>query len=169
MPDIQPERTKDIPAVRELNQRAFGRSDEGRLVDLVRQRDEPVISLVAVESDHVVGHILFSPVSIESSQQTHRAVGLGPMAVRPDSQRQGISRQLIEKGLQVCREAGYEIVVVLGHPSYYPRFGFTLAREHGIHWEQEVPGDAFMVMELKPGALQECQGTARYLPEFMLL
>ena len=124
-------------------------------MDLVRRRDEPVISLVAVDSDQVVGHILFSPVSIESSQQTHRAVGIG--------------RQLIQEGLQVCRQAGYEIVVVLGHPSYYPRFGFMLAREQGIHWEQEVPGDAFMVMELKPGALQGCQGTARYLPEFMSL
>ena len=110
-----------------------------------------------------------SPVSIESSQQTHRAVGLGPMAVRPDFQGQGIGRQLIEEGLQVCRRAGYEIVVVLGHPSYYPRFGFMLARAQGIHWEQEVPGDAFMVTELKPGALQGCQGTARYLPEFMSL
>ena len=71
----------------------------------------------------------------------------------------------------MCLAAGYEIVVVLGHPSYYPRFGFTLAREQGAHWEQEqaIPGDAFMVMELKPGALQECQGTARYLPEFMSL
>ena len=169
MPDIRPERTEDIPAVRELNQRAFGRSDEGRLVDLVRRRDEPIISLVAVGSDRVVGHVLFSPVSIESSQQTHRAVGLGPMAVHPDFQRQGIGRQLIEEGLQVCRQAGFEIVVVLGHPSYYPRFGFTLAREQGIHWEQEVPGDAFMVMELKPGALRGCRGTARYLPEFMTL
>ncbi len=169
MAEIRPERTQDIPAVSELNQRAFGRLEEGRLVDLVRRRDEPVISLVAVDSDQVVGHILFSPVSIESSQQTHRAVGLGPMAVRPDFQRQGIGRQLIEEGLQVCRQAGYEIVVVLGHPSYYPRFGFMLAREQGIHWEQEVPGDPFMVMELKPGALQGCQGTARYLPEFMSL
>ena len=129
MAEIRPERTQDIPAVSELNQRAFGRLEEGRLVDLVRRRDEPVISLVAVDSDQVVGHILFSPVSIESSQQTHRAVGLRPMAVRPDFQRQGIGRQLIEEGLQVCRQAGYEIVVVLGHPSYYPRFGFMLARD----------------------------------------
>ena len=126
-----------------------------------------MISLVAAEGGQVVGHVLFSPVSIESSQRTYHAVGLGPIAIVPEFQKKGIGGQLIEHGLEACREAGYAVAVVLGHPSYYPRFGFTLARERGIHWEHEVPGDPFMVMELTPGALRGCHGTARYLPEFM--
>ena len=77
--------------------------------------------------------------------------------------------QLVEQGLRTCRKAGYKVAVVLGHPSYYPKFGFVLARTHGIHWEHEVPGDPFMVMELQAGALAGVRGTVRYLPEFVSL
>ena len=170
---IRPEQPDDVGIVRELNDQAFGRPDEGRLVDAVRKRTEPTISLVAVDENaadadaRVIGHVLFSQVTIESPRATVTAIGLGPIAVRPDRQRSGIGTELIQHGLQRCREAGYPIAVVLGHPSYYPRFGFSLARTRGIHWEHEVPGDPFMVMELKPGALEGVTGTARYLPEFM--
>ena len=164
---IRPERPVDIPVIREVNEKAFGRADEGRIVDAVRQRDEPVISLVAVEDGQIVGHILFSPVTIRSAASARRGVGLGPMAVRPGFQKRGIGSQLVRQGLQTCREAGYDIAVVLGHPTYYPRFGFGLAAARGIRFELEVPGDAFMVMELTPGALEGCSGVARYLPEFM--
>jgi putative acetyltransferase len=167
MRSVRPERTEDFSAIHAVNRLAFGRDEEARLVDLVRQREEPVISLVAVEDDRIIGHILFSPVSIASPGASRRAVGLGPMAVHPDFQKRGVGRELIEAGLEACRKAGYEIVVVLGHPSFYPRFGFTLARARRIHMDQEVPGDAFMVMELRPGALEGCEGTVRYLPEFM--
>ena len=171
---VRPERPNDMSVVRELNDQAFGRPDEGRLVDAVRQRNEPTISLVAVDGNdaaaadsRVIGHLLFSQVTIESPTATVTAIGLGPIAVRPDRQRSGVGIELIRHGLERCREAGYTIVVVLGHPSYYPRFGFSWARIRGIHWEHEVPGDPFMVMELKPGALEGVTGTARYLPEFM--
>ena len=167
--EIRPERPEEIVQVRAVNALAFGRDNEGRLVDVVRKREESLISLVAVDGDAVVGHILFSPVAITSSEGVCQAVGLGPMSVRPDFQRQGVGGELIRRGLEACRQADYGIVVVLGHPTYYPRFGFTRASKHGIHWEQEVPGDSFMVMELAPGALEGCTGVARYLPEFMTM
>ena len=166
---IRPEQPVDIPIIRVLNEQASGRPDEGKIIDAVRQRDEPIISLVAVEDDQIVGHILFSPVTIQSPTATHQAGGLGPVAVRPDHQRRGIGGHLIKHGLRECREAGYGVVVVLGHPSYYARFGFGMASARGIHWKQEVPGDPFMVLELAPGALEGCTGVARYLPEFMSL
>ena len=112
MLQIRPERPDDIPAVRKLNQRAFGRPDEGQLVDAVRHRTEPTISLVAVEhtSDslpgQIVGHILFSPVTIGSADSGPRAIGLGPMAVDPDYQRRGVGSRLVEHGLGLSREAG---------------------------------------------------------------
>jgi putative acetyltransferase len=167
--EICPERPEEFVQVRALNARAFGRDDEGRLVDAVRRREESLISLVAVEGDRVVGHIFFSPVAIASDERAHRAVGLGPMSVHPDLQRQGVGGKLIRCGLEACREAGYGVMVVLGHPAYYPRFGFVRADTHGIRWEKEVPGDAFMVRELTPGALEGCAGVARYLPEFMTM
>lgn len=168
---IRREEPDDVPIVREVNRRAFGRPDEGRLVDVVRQRREPTISLVAVDPDveRIVGHILFSPVTIESEEQSRTAIGLGPVAVEPGSQRSGVGTQLIERGLELCREAEYGIAVVLGHPNYYSRFGFVIAHAHGIHWEHEMPGDPFMVIELSPGALEGVKGRVRYLPEFMSL
>ena len=179
---IRTEHPGDIPAIRELNIQAFGRSDEGRLVDAVRQRREPTFSFVAVDADDddatrgpghssgpVIGHVLFSPVSIASPERTCSAIGLGPIAVRPDHQKTGVGGRLIEHGFESCRAAGYEIVVVLGHPHYYPKFGFVMAHPRGIHWEHEMPGDPFMVKELKPGALDRVTGTVCYLPEFMSL
>jgi len=113
----------------------------------------------ARSGERLVGHIVFGPVEIDSPGREVRAIGLGPMAVDPDYQRTGIGRQLVEQGLRTCRKAGYKVAVVLGHPSYYPKFGFVLARTHGIHWEHEVPGDPFMVMELQAGALAGVRGT----------
>jgi len=105
-------------------------------------------------------------VTIESPEGVWLAAGLAPMAVVPEFQRKGVGGRLVEEGLKACREAGYGIAVVLGHPTYYPRFGFKPAHTRGIFLEFDVPEDAFMVMELKPGAMDGCSGTARYLPEF---
>lgn len=173
---VRPERAEDIPLVRALNETAFGRPDEARLVDAVRRREEPTFCLVAVTTPDatgntgegpIVGHVLFSPVTMESSGRRCRAVGLGPIAVHPDHRGVGVGSQLIRAGLDRCREEGYEAVVLLGHPTYYSRFGFTMARSRGIHWEHEMPGDPFMVLELVPGALDGVSGVVRYLPEFL--
>ena len=169
MVTVRPERPEDIPRIRLVNERAFGQPDEAALVDDVRARGGRMISLVAVDGGRLVGHILFTPVTISAPDRVHEAVGLAPMAVDPDCQRRGIGSRLVAQGLDRCREAGYRIAVVLGHPTYYPRFGFVPAGLHGIRFELDVPDEAFMVIELQPGALQGCSGVARYLPEFMKL
>ena len=166
---IRPERPADIPSIRAVNERAFGQPDEAALVDAIRARGERRISLVAVDGERVAGHILFTPVTIQGPDRVCEAVGLAPLAVDPDCQRRGTGSRLVTQGLDWCRESGYRIAVVLGHPAYYPRFGFVPARLHGIRFELDVPGDAFMVAELAPGALDGCTGMARYTKEFMSL
>ena len=122
--------------------------------------------MVAIKNNEIVGHIAFSPVTIESDQATVNAVGLAPMAVSPEFQRSGIGSQLVEEGLNRIRTAGHDLVVVLGHPEYYPRFGFVPAKKYGIRWEHDVPEEAFMIKELREGALKEVRGTVKYRPEF---
>ena len=163
---IRPERPQDISRIRAVNERAFGQPDEAALVDAVRARGEWSISLVAVDGERLVGHVLFTPVTIEGPNSAHQAVGLAPLAVDPDYQRRGIGGRLVAQGLDRCRESGYRIAVVLGHPTYYPRFGFVPAR-HGIRFKLDVPDEAFMVLELEPGALAGCTGVACYVEEFM--
>lgn len=165
-PIIRAETLRDIPDVRRVNELAFGRPAEADLVDALRETAHPIISLVAELDDQVVGHILFSPVTIESEDESLEALGLAPVAVLPDYQNRGIGAALIRSGLAECRCIGHEIVIVLGHPSYYPRFGFVTASTVGIRCEFEVPAEAFMVAELTPGALQGRHGVVHYPPEF---
>jgi len=124
-----------------------------------------LLSLVAEVDGAVVGHILFSPVTIETEASTKSAVGLAPMAVLPGHQRQGIGARLIERGLQELRRQGHTAVVVLGHPGYYPRFGFERASRFGLRCQFDCPDEAFMALELQPGALAEVRGLVRYRPE----
>ena len=166
---IRPERSADVPAIRTVNERAFGQPDEAALVDAIRARGVRSISLVAVDGGRLVGHILFTPATIRVADRVHEAVGLAPLAVDPGHQRRGIGSRLVARGLDRCRESGYRIAVVLGHPAYYPRFGFVPTRRHGIQFELDVPDDVFMVTELVPGALDGCTGVAHYAPEFTAL
>ncbi len=163
---IRPEEPEDISAIRHVNTLAFGQPNETDLVDALRHAGVLTISLVAVKDDLVVGHIAFSPVTITSDTSTIEAVGLAPMAVLPEYQRMGTGSQLVKAGLDACRQTDYGIVVVLGHPEYYPRFGFTPSKPHGIVWERDVPEEVFMVQELKEGALAQTQGAVKYCPEF---
>ncbi len=163
---IQSERSEDYPAIRQVNTMAFGRPYEGALIDALRDAATPHISLVAVVDGHIVGHIFFSPVSIESAHGETVALGLGPMAVLPEYQRQGIGSQLVRQGLEECARIGQTVVVVLGHPEYYPRFGFVPAHTKNLHCEYAIPNECFMVVELAPGALGGRTGLVKYLPEF---
>ena len=163
---VRRESPEDREAVRRANDLAFGQPGEADLVDALRGVAQPLISLVAVEGGDVVGHILFSPVSIESGDSMWSALGLGPMAVLPERQNRGIGSQLVRRGLAECGRLGHGIVVVVGHPEFYPRFGFSPARAKGLECEYEVPDEAFMVAELVPGALRGVNGVVRYRPEF---
>ncbi|MGH9896302.1 MAG: GNAT family N-acetyltransferase [bacterium] len=163
---IRPEKPSDTAGIRYLNEEAFGRPLEARLVDTLRSRGRIMLSLVAVRDDHVVGHISFSPVTVETEKETLTVAGLAPMAIAPTLQRQGIGSLLVKAGLDGCRKAGLAGVVVLGHPDYYPRFGFVPASNYGIRSEYAVPEGVFMAIELRAGALHA--GLAKYVPEFEL-
>jgi amidase len=145
---------------------AFGRPQEACLVDRLRDVAHPQVSLVADREGQVVGHILFTPVTIESGLVVETGLGLAPMAVLPQYQRQGIGTRLVWAGLQRCRQMGYHLVVVLGHAEYYPRFGFVPAAHRGLHCEYDVPDDVFMVAELQPGTLAGRRGMLKYHPAF---
>jgi putative acetyltransferase len=164
--DIREEQPRDTTAIRDTNERAFGDIGEAQLVDALRASGAVTLSLVAEIRGAVVGHILFSPVVIDCSERVVEAVGLGPMSVLPQSQRLGTGSALVTTGLRMLADAGHRIVVVLGHPEYYPRFGFERADRFGIRWEQPCPPEAFMVRALVPGALDHCTGIVRYRPEF---
>lgn len=163
---IRPEAAEDAAAVRLVNEQAFARPHEADLVAALRANATPIISLVAELDGVVVGHILFSPVSVTAENGSFGALGLGPMAVLPAYQGQGIGSALARAGLAACRDIGQDIVVVLGHPGFYPRFGFAPARARGLYSEYDVPDDVFMVVELREGALAGRGGLVRYRPEF---
>ena len=165
MTTVRLEETADVERIRRLNEQAFETPAEAGLVDLLRSRGKLVVSLVAEDGDRVVGHIAFSRVSITTTPKL-RGVGLGPMAVDPGSQRQGIGSMLVRAGLDRCRDMGYDYAVVLGHPEYYPRFGFVPASQHGITCTWEVPEGVFMALELRPQGLAGSSGLAMYETEF---
>ena len=220
MINILPETEEFYPAIHEINVLAFGQENEARLVENLRKSRsfDFQLSLVAVKEGRVVGHILFSPITISSllkkafssgcskmprckaleilrseaylggtpqrrrmreTQQmgvfqqpvrTERgavpAVALAPMAVHPEFQNQGIGSKLVREGLEQCRKLGHKIVIVVGHPNYYPRFGFASARAKGLEAPFPVPDEAFMVKELEGGALDGTVGMVEYPPEF---
>ena len=163
---IRQERAQDIPGIRYVNEQAFDRTDEADIVDSLRQRGAMFLSLVAVQGEQVVGHVLFSPVTIKSEKSSFEAIALGPMAVLPSHQRLGIGSQLVRAGLEECKKVGQSVAIVLGHPEFYPRFGFKPSRPFGIRWEQDVPAEVFMVAELNEGALNGRGGVVFYQPEF---
>jgi putative acetyltransferase len=163
---IRPEKSEDKAAIRHINEEAFGRKEEAELIEKLRERGMLTLSLVAIQDNKTVGHVAFSPVKVESERSSFEAITLTPIAILPVYQRKGIGSRLIRASLKECRHLGYEIIVVLGHPSYYPRFGFIPAKSKGIKCEFEAPDEAWMVLELREGALAGRQGTVRFQPEF---
>ncbi len=157
---IRTEEPGDIAAIHHVNQQAFGRAAEADLVDALRRNGKATLSLVVEDDGRVIGHILFSPVMIESGDDQFAGVGLAPVAVLPERQNEGIGSLLVEEGLDRCRAAGHPFAVVLGHQAYYPRFGFVPASQFGIRSEYDVADEHFMIIELQKDAL------LRYQPEF---
>ena len=162
---IRAETEDDQAAVFDINAAAFPSDAEARLVDSLRISADPFVSLVAVENQQVVGHIMFTPVMLEPFDNLI-LMGLAPMAVSPARQSGGIGTELVKAGLQRCRELSVGAVAVLGHAEYYPRFGFTPSSQWRIRSEYDVPEDVFMIMELSPGYLKNCHGTIRYNAAF---
>ncbi|MFC1958252.1 GNAT family N-acetyltransferase [Chloroflexota bacterium] len=163
---IRKETPEDIDSIRYVNEQAFGQKEEAEIIEKLRNHGVLTISLVAAQNDEIVGHIAFSPVTVESDCSSFEAIALAPMAVLPEYQRKGIGSQIVQAGLEECRRLGYETVVVMGHPDYYPRFGFVMARPKGIDCEFEAPDEAWMILELQEGALAGRQGTVRFQAEF---
>lgn len=161
MPTIRPEAPRDHEAVYQLNVREFETPAEARLVNCLRNKASPLVSLVTESSQGVIGHILFSPVQLAGAEPL-LLMGLAPMAVDKAHRRRGIGTALVKAGLDACRELDTAAVVVLGHPQYYPRFGFRPAAEFALQCEYAVNPDAFMVQELKSGCLTGLAGTVLY-------
>jgi putative acetyltransferase len=153
---IRSETPQDEAEISRIHEEAFGQEAEGELVGKLRNRGMLTISLVALYDGRVVGHIAFR----------FQAIAMGPMAVVPACQRKGIGSQLVRAGLKECRHLGYDIVVLVGHPDYYPRFGFVLAGPKGIECEFEVPDEAWMLLELRENALAGKRGTVSFQAEF---
>ncbi len=162
---IRTEQAGDFSAVYDINAAAFSSTAEAELVEELRGKVSPYISLVAEEEGQISGHIMFAPVHL-SGHESLKIMSLGPVAVLPDRQGKGVGSALIRAGLRSCVELGYGACVVLGHSTYYPRFGFIPSVKFGIGSEYDVPPEAFMVMELIPGYLQGATGTIRYHPAF---
>jgi putative acetyltransferase len=158
---IRRERAADVDAIRAVNVAAFEKTAEADLVEALRIAAAPLVSLVADAGGDVIGHIMFSPVTVAGSAPP-LMMGLAPMAVVPARQREGIGSALVREGLAACERLGAGAVVVLGHAAFYPRFGFTPASRFGLSCEYDVPDDVFMAMELDPGSLRGASGTIRY-------
>jgi putative acetyltransferase len=167
MISIRPEEAKDYDQVRAINLAVFEDGPEADLVDTLRSSCADCLSLVAEEAGELMGHILFTPVVVASSEHRIEGMGLAPMAVTPELHRSGIGSQLVSHGLEVLRKRSCPFVVVLGHPEYYPRFGFERASAHGLRsqWDR-VPDEAFMVTVFDRGSLAGGGGVARYWEEF---
>ena len=164
---VRREKPEDIEGIRVVNKRAFEQPQEAEIVDALRSACPEALSLVAVEEDRVVGHILFSPATIHSGDDEIRGMGLAPMAVLPEKQRNGIGSQLVRTGLEVLKESLCPFVIVVGHPEYYPRFRFDPASGHGLKCQWDgVPDEAFMVLVLDESVMKGVSGVARYRSEF---
>jgi putative acetyltransferase len=187
---LRPEHQEDIEPIRHVNLMAFERAAEADLVDAIRRAGAVTLSAVTVlgadrlgetktsatdqfklftgdvYGGEVVGHILFTPVTVTTDKGEVPLLGLGPVAVIPASQREGLGTMMISGCLEYLRTRGHRGVVVVGEPDFYRRFGFIEAGRWGLRSEWGVPDENFMALALKPGVLGGLSGTVRYRSEF---
>ncbi|MEO0561020.1 MAG: N-acetyltransferase, partial [Chloroflexota bacterium] len=164
---IRQEAPGDETAIFEVNVAAFGRDDEAQLVDRLRATGGHLLSLVATnDAGEIIGHVLFTPVAVEGTEEIFECTALGPIAVLPEVQDEGVGAALIEMGMQGVLDMGYDVIFVLGDPDYYGQFGFEQAEPHYIKSEFDVPTEHFLVALGSDNALEGIWGTVYYLPAF---
>ncbi|HOM67800.1 MAG: hypothetical protein BWX85_00312 [Chloroflexi bacterium ADurb.Bin120] len=166
--NIAEESPRDIDGICHVNQTAFQSHYEANVVVRLRLNCDEICSMVAKFGEQVVGHILFSPVHIvQNHGRSIKGMGLGPLAVLPNYQGKGIGMSLSQAGILRMKQIGYPFVVVLGHPGYYLRFGFTPASAYSIRCAFEnIPDEAFMICVFNSEVMQGVKGVAHYRPEF---
>jgi len=165
---IRPERKEEREAINEIHKQAFGKSGERAVYLIEKLRNSPdfnpELSLAAIKNRQIVGHVLFSVVKIKTDKKEIPALSLTPMSVLPEFQKQKIGSLLVKEGLKACKRCGYDIVIVVGHSDYYPRFGFKQARKNGleVHFKKTVPDNEFMFYEIKTGILRGEKGVVEF-------
>jgi putative acetyltransferase len=164
--NIRKEKDSDKENIWKVNAEAFETEAEANLVNALRDSGIPFISLVAEEDEEIVGHILFTPVELIGDNSGLKLIGLAPMAVLTKLQKKGIGSQLVKTGIENCSSQGYDAIVVLGHPEYYPKFGFVPSVKYGIKSEYDAPDEAFMALELKESSLKDKNGIIKYHAAF---
>ncbi len=164
---IREEQPKDYLTIKEINDIAFGQPQESNIINKLRQNCNTLLSLVAIDNEKIVGHIMFSQVTIELDKVTIYGMGIAPMSVIPEYQRKGIGSKLIKEGINILKNKKCLFIVVLGHPEYYPRFGFEKASSYNIKCQWDgIPEEAFMILVLEKEAVTGGSGTAKYREEF---
>lgn len=165
---IRNERKNDYDEIRKINDLAFGQENEGKMIESLRKTSDynDSLSLVAEIKDKIVGHILFYPIEIKNEKGGYTVLSLAPMAVHPEYQNKGIGIKLVKRGLEIAKEINFDVVIVVGHPKYYPRFGFKPASNWEIQLPFDVPNDVFLALELKYNALNNCRGKVEYPKEY---
>lgn len=161
--EVRDEIPGDIAAIRALNKLAFGQEQEANIVGALRQNGAARLSMVAIVNGRVVGHIMYSPITVAGKLE---GAALGPMAVLPEYQSKGIGSKLVKAGNARLKSEGCPYIIVLGHAEYYPRFGFKPASACGVTCEWDVPDNVFMLLVLDEAKMRGVSGKSQYRPEF---
>ena len=154
---IREEEKNDYDEIKKINDLAFGQENEGKMIEVLRETLDYnlKLSLVAEIKNKIVGYISFYPIIIKNEKEEFTVLSLAPMAVRPEYQNKGIGSKLVKRGIEVGREYGFGAVIVVGHPKYYPRFGFKPASNWGIKLPFDVPDNVFLALELNENTLKK--------------
>ncbi len=165
---IRNESKNDYDEIRKINDLAFGQENEGKMIESLRKTSDynASLSLVAEIKDKIIGHILFYPIKIKKAEGEYTVLSLAPLAVRPEYQNKGIGSKLVKKGLEIAKETNFDVIIVVGHPKYYPRFGFEPASNWEIKLPIDAPNDVFLALELKDNALKNCNGKVEFPKEY---